>query len=955
MKKTVIFFLSILSFSTVLALSPKREMRAAWMATVWRIDWPGNVVSTTGKASEIKAQKDGMIRYLDSIKSANMNTVFLQVRSRCDAMYKSSYEPWSTDLVATRGMDPGYDPLAFAVDEAHKRGIELHAWLNPYRYETTDNQFVGTGDYRTTHPEWLLDYANGYAILNPGLPEVKQRITDVVREIVTNYDVDGIVFDDYFYAYGGTPSDLDLATQQLYKPSGMTVNDWRRKNINDMVLSVYNMIQDVKPYVTFGVGPFGIWTTDQTVAAKEGVPLPGGITGGNMYAEIYCDPVAWLKQGSVDYITPQLYWPTTSTGQDYDVLCPWWSNVALRFGKHFYSSQTLSGLTAYSSAPAAVSALPETTSAKISSEVNAFSLNGELIPMQTLSQFEKDLIIARNKATNVNVSTDGVKPIQFASSATAAVSPQEIGLQITRNRLSSKDGAPGSVFYSIGQLYTTGFTKYLRNNMFTNKSLAPAINWKPTQNYGMVNNLTINSNLLTWDNVDSKVRYTIYAIPNSKISDPASYQTSEFLLGFSYTNSFDVTNIDTNAFTMGVAVLDRYGNEFPVRLINQTISSAPATTLLYPSNGENVVFGTPFQVTFNWNVVDGIYAYYIEIASDNSFQNIVFSRELTGTSISSDLFPEFTNGATYYWRVKTRQAGSTDGISDVRTFSAQSFKVLYPTYDLTNVSVTPLVTWTSIGNQADLMYKMEISKDNTFATDKIVYTITTNSLEHQVPTQVLVASTAYYVKITATSQSTSISTSPIMFTTEALIPDIPSLILPNGSQGINGLTMNIKWNEDPRATSYRIEINKDNTFPPRSNTILSPQAFNYSVDYTVPSAGIYYVRIRANYGAGLYTSWSNVQTADFTLSGVNDVISGFDAKIARTDKDSYKLSLELNNSGYTTISLYTVTGVKLKNIYQGQLQQGSYSYPLNLGYLNKGVYFISIKMNSQIITKKIIL
>lgn len=194
-------------------------------------------------------------------------------------MYKSSYEPWSSDLVATRGMDPGYDPLEFVIEEGHKRGIEVHAWMNPYRFSTASTYWDGeAGDYRKTNPDWILTYppylnSDGKwvynAIMDPAVPEVRQRITDIVKEVVSNYDVDGIVFDDYFYAYGGTPEDLDLDSQEKYKPENQSLADWRRENIAKMVASVYHMIQETKPYVTFGISPFGIWTTDSEAAKKK--------------------------------------------------------------------------------------------------------------------------------------------------------------------------------------------------------------------------------------------------------------------------------------------------------------------------------------------------------------------------------------------------------------------------------------------------------------------------------------------------------------------------------------------------------------------------------------------------------------------------------------------------------------------------------------------------------------
>ena len=184
----------------------KREMRSAWVATVWQLDWPSTTVTETGNELQISQQKAQMTALLDSIAANNMNAINFQVRSRCDAMYKSSYEPWSTDLVGERGMDPGWDPLEWVVAECHKRGLECHAWVNPYRYESVSNQWDGSPKcYRQSNPEWMLD-VNGATILNPGIPEVTEQIVKVIREIVQNYDIDGVLFDDYFYL-SGTPKD----------------------------------------------------------------------------------------------------------------------------------------------------------------------------------------------------------------------------------------------------------------------------------------------------------------------------------------------------------------------------------------------------------------------------------------------------------------------------------------------------------------------------------------------------------------------------------------------------------------------------------------------------------------------------------------------------------------------------------------------------------------------------
>ena len=253
------------------AQSPKREVRAVWLSTVWALDWP----SVTGN---INAQKTGLISILNKLQAANFNTVFFQVRGMSDAMYNSAYEPWSQYLSGERGADPGWDPLAYIVEEAHARGMELHAWINPYRYSTAEASHGNLpDDYAVAHPDWLMDYGNYTKILNPGMKEVMQRICDIVEDIITHYDVDGIVFDDYFYADAGQRFELDNELYKANNPLGLSQADWRRNNVNQMVRDVQARINSIKPYLTFGISPAGVAASDPAVAAKYGVdPAPAG-------------------------------------------------------------------------------------------------------------------------------------------------------------------------------------------------------------------------------------------------------------------------------------------------------------------------------------------------------------------------------------------------------------------------------------------------------------------------------------------------------------------------------------------------------------------------------------------------------------------------------------------------------------------------------------------------------
>ncbi len=334
---TIIGLAMLMAVPANAAESPKREHRSAWVTTAWRMCWPTTYGTTASVATQ---QQEEAIQYLDLMKENGFNAVYFQVRGMSDAMYKSSYEPWSSYLTGTRGSAPTYDPLEFWVAEAHKRGMELHAWVNPYRYESSISGASWTTGYRTTNPDWIMEYNNA-SILNPGITAVQDRIADVCKEIVSNYDVDGIIFDDYFYL-SGTPLSQDEA---LYNASGSSLSqaDWRRENVNTMVRKVYNAINKVKPYVKFGIAPAGV---SKTSAAKYGLSTSSISSASDwQYAEIYSDPLAWLGEGTIDYISPQLYWITSHSTNGYAKLSKWWSEAcAGTFKRHFYSSHSISFL-----------------------------------------------------------------------------------------------------------------------------------------------------------------------------------------------------------------------------------------------------------------------------------------------------------------------------------------------------------------------------------------------------------------------------------------------------------------------------------------------------------------------------------------------------------------------------------------------------------------------------------
>ncbi|WP_437920176.1 glycoside hydrolase family 10 protein [Sphingobacterium sp. LRF_L2] len=294
-----------------------REFRGAWVATVANINWP-----TRGNFNS-ESQKREAIQLLDFLKENNFNAVLFQVRPSADALYESPYEPWSYFLTGETGKRPTpfYDPLSFWVEEAHKRGLELHVWLNPYRAHHSSGGAVTNASMVREAPELVVRLRNGMYWFDPANPKTQDHAAKVVLDIVKRYDIDGVHFDDYFYPYAeynGGADFPDDASWSTYKRSGGSLSrgDWRRDNVNRFIERVYREIKTEKNYVKFGISPFGIW--------KPG--YPAGITGSSQYDELYADAKLWLNKGWIDYFTPQLYWPIQPTRQSFTALLRWWQS-----------------------------------------------------------------------------------------------------------------------------------------------------------------------------------------------------------------------------------------------------------------------------------------------------------------------------------------------------------------------------------------------------------------------------------------------------------------------------------------------------------------------------------------------------------------------------------------------------------------------------------------------------
>lgn len=303
-------------------IPPKREIRGVWIATVVNIDWP----SRPGLSSD--QQKREFLRLLDSHEKAGINTLFVQVRPAADALYAKSREPWSKWLTGTQGKAPYpfYDPLEFMVDEAHKRGMEIHAWFNPYRAAFRSDDILSPDHITRKKPGWFFNYG-GKKMFDPGIPEVRDYIVSVIMDVVRNYDIDGVHFDDYFYPYPDGRSGVPDQASFLQFGKGNR-DDWRRENVNMLIRTLQDSIRQAKSFVKFGISPFGIWKNRSEDAL-------GSFTNGHAtYYEQFADSRRWLKEGWIDYVVPQLYFPIGHRRAAYDDLVLWWSENV--FGKHLY-------------------------------------------------------------------------------------------------------------------------------------------------------------------------------------------------------------------------------------------------------------------------------------------------------------------------------------------------------------------------------------------------------------------------------------------------------------------------------------------------------------------------------------------------------------------------------------------------------------------------------------------
>lgn len=599
---------------------PKREMRAGWIATVWNLDWPkgtdGKAYYDTSSARSTN-QKTYLRNMIQNLKATGFNAVNFQVRGMCDAMYKSSYEPWSSALTNTRGKAPSndWDPLAYCIEVCHELGMECHAWVNPFRFSTSATLPSTTNDMSLRNKGWIITHGNT-SVLNPAIEGARDYIVEqICKEILLNYDIDGMVWDDYFYPNGipSTSEAQDYTHYLSYKNNGgtMTIGDWRRSNVNTTVKMAFDMIQREKPYVKFGIAPAGVANEG---AKAHGIEPAKIASNGYQYNGIFADPCAWIIDGYIDYISPQLYWPSYHESAPFNPLCEWWNNLGNDYGVQCY------------------------------------------ISIDIASSVEEWTNSASNYEERLN--------------------------QIAQVRATSVDFNPGQIFYSAGYLNgpnTTGFGKYLKQNVYQYQAITPKIVRNDEQqllvNPGKVSNLALNSSTLSWAAVNSstKHKYAVYAIPlsvgvidaSSTIHTDDGGFKAEYLVDVTYNTS--LSGVPTGSYWYAVTAIDRYGYEWEAATLNAPKLGNVSVSLNAPTTGATLPFG---DNTFSWTS-DGA-SFLFQISTSEDFNRPLIEKELTTKNHTLNITPEeFEDGGTYYWRVVASKENYNSAWSEVRSFTIE--------------------------------------------------------------------------------------------------------------------------------------------------------------------------------------------------------------------------------------------------------------------------------------------
>ena len=707
-------------------ISPKREVRGAWLSTVGNIDWPVSKYDSDAK------KKSDLKNFLIKLKACGLNTVFFQVRPACDAMYKSSIEPWSFWFSGVQGKGPesDWDPLEYAIKEAHKLGMELHAWVNPYRavFKPTSTNlkninYLSHGHVSNVHPEWLLK-SSGVYILNPGIPEVREYILSVFMDIVSRYDVDGLHIDDYFYFYL-TDEDAATFTQD---PRGIAnIKDWRRDNVNVLIKSVHDSIQIIKPWVKWGVSPTPGWKPNQ----------PEGVVNGT-YNTSFCDPVAWLEAKSVDYIIPQNYYNFDSY-LDYGNLVTWWSDKAVSYGRHCYSGQALYKANTWDEGEITsqmdYNRAEENCHGQVFFTAHNFNDNYKhsvdslkelffskpaLWPLMDWKNNRKPLPVNN---LNVEYMTNGKKKICWENPLDEVSGDTVFGNVIYRSAYPLEEISDNTHIYKI----------LFQESEYTDNSIG-------NYYYALtsLNRYKQESEMIRAYNPFVRQLQPEYGDGNCEIDQTIKWHSRQFASFYHLRiveegKDFDVMLLDTimTDTSIDLSLKHDYKYYWQVKADrddewsptwNFTCAPAPQVNPLFPKNFTESCDSEPL---FKWNKLENAAFYEIRISVDESMLQVFF--DVDSISDTTYQIPFLDLNAQYYWQVRSSKYESWSKIFRFRTYHPEMQPLwentriagTYPDSFKNDLSLTGLAVGTYNGNEIVLVVQNNDSdfEINTFSAD----------------------------------------------------------------------------------------------------------------------------------------------------------------------------------------------------------------------------------------------
>ncbi len=974
MKKFLLFILTLLLFHQIYAQisPPKREFRGAWLSTVRNIDWPKSPSDPTEK------KIDDLITIIDYLKSANINAVIMQVRPASDAMYASTIEPWSSWLTGQQGKAPSpfFDPLEIAIEESHKRGMELHAWINPYRIRNARyNLALDESNVAKQHPDWVLNI-NGDEILDPGLPMVREYIVSVIEDIITRYDVDAIHFDDYFYLEGITTEDDQTFTDY---PRGFTdKDDWRRDNVTELLRMIYEKIQNVAPNVKFGQSPAGIW--------KNGVPP--GTYGRDNYSVIYCDAVTWLDEQVIDYLAPQLYWEFGG-GQDYGKLAPWWAEqrnsrhiypglAYYRVGQTTFDKTQIGRMVRFNRANDGIQGEIYFTSHNFDDNLGGITdtLTNDLYRYPALLPVMdwKD-VTPPNNPTNLRfdrVAGTGTtaltwdvpqsEPIKFyvvyrsnnpAFSASDIEDPANI-FRITSNNFVQIDATFPSDkgYYLVTALDRNNNESGVSNKFeFQPSIVIPDIPTliSPANTASDVRDTTN----LVWHYANNADSYS-YKLAKDQSFTEIVYSESSLL-----DTSVQITGLEgQTTYYWNVTASSIAGSSEASETYSFTTAFPTAPVLVSPTYQQLDVELDP-QFSWQGDAQSSSYRFQLSEGLGISSEKIIIDTVLTtNTFHASGLRP----GTFYAWRVNATNNYGTSLWPDVFQFKTIVILpdvpvLLAPQNELNTLTDTVAFVWRA-SSYAD-KYNLQIAYDNNF-TQNFAYQ------KNIVDTSIIIGGfegeTTYYWRVQAVNNGGSSSFSDGYYFTTGF-PILPVTIYPTNQQINRELDPILLWSSTKTATNYWVQlseglnINVDNLI---INDVVT-DTFYYSPMLEVNT--IYSWRVSAfnNVGSSGWTDVTKFKTAQDTILSVNNKNSNIpkeyyvEQNYPNPFNPTTVISFGLPKSGITTLKVYNILGQEVAVLVNEYLDAGNYKFEFNGNALASGMYVYRLQSQNYVSIRKMLL